>query len=79
MKLRKFICLKSESGRDDFGFSGLTFDTVALVKGRIYTEVDREENVTFANTSPCIIDADGCCRNIDQLIKDGKIEEVQNG
>jgi hypothetical protein len=67
MKLRKFKALVSETGLDDGGVASFTFKVDQLTKGKVYTQQDGSH----------FIDDNGCWRNIDDMIIEGKIKEIK--
>lgn len=77
IKLRKFRSLIGETGLDDFGASGLTFETDQLVKGKIYTQADqRFYDEHGRNSKPFFVDDNGCSRDIEFMLKNKYVEEV---
>ena len=77
MKLRKFKALVGETGLDDLGLSGDTFEVDQLVIGDIYTQADQtyyDEN--GRNSAPFFVDDNGCSRDIKQMLREGKVIEV---
>lgn len=77
MKLRKFKALVNEKGLDDIGMSGLTFEVDQLVKGKIYTQADQRFYDEHGRKSkPFFIDDNGCSRDIECMIKNGKVKEI---
>lgn len=77
MKLRKFRALVNEKGKDDLGFSGITFEVDQLIEGNIYLEQDTTYWDQHAkNSPPFFVDDNGCSRNIKDSLKEGIIEEI---
>lgn len=76
-KLRKFRALITEMGYDDIGMSGMVFETEAFIKGKIYTEADRNKYSGGYSQKPFIVDHTACTRYIDDLLKDGIMEELE--
>ncbi len=77
MKLRKFKALVSEKGKDDFGFSCITFEVDQLVEGRVYEQADQSKYDEMGKKSkPFFVDDNGCSRDIGLCIKKGIIIEV---
>jgi len=75
--LRKFRALVDETGLDDIGFSGMTFVVQELKRGKIYTQADQRYYDEAGRTSaPFFVDDNGCSRDIADMLKSGKIEEV---
>tara|TARA_R110000772_G_scaffold2410_4_gene8500 strand:- start:8740 stop:9006 length:267 start_codon:yes stop_codon:yes gene_type:complete len=77
MKLRKFKCLVDEKGMDDIGMSGMTFEVDQLIKDKIYTQADqRNYDKRGRDSAPFFVDDNGCSRNIKEMLRENKIEEV---
>lgn len=77
MKLRKFRALVSETGLDDFGFSGQTFKVDQLIEGKVYTQADqRNYDEAGRKSPPFFVDDNGCSRDIAKMIKEKKVVEV---
>ena len=75
--MRKFKALKNEKGRDDFGTSGITFEVVQLIEGKVYTQQNTEYWDEHAkHSAPFFVDDNGCSRNIDDCLKEGIIVEL---
>lgn len=76
MKLRKVKALVNEKGLDDFGYSGHTFQVDQLIKDKIYTQTDTTYWEESMKNRIFFVDDNGCCRYIDEMIKNGKVEEI---
>lgn len=75
--MRKFRALVDETGMDDFGASGMTFQVDQLVKDRVYEEQDTTHwDERAKNSAPFFVDDNGCSRNIKRSLEDGVIEEI---
>lgn len=77
IKLRKFRALVNEMGVDDGGDYSFTFGVDQLVKGRIYTQADqRNYDENGRNSKPFFVDDNGCSRDIEDMLREGVVEEV---
>jgi len=78
-KLRKFKALVNEKGIDDGGVASFTFVVDQLIKDKIYLQADQRFYDDLGKKSkPFFVDDNGCSRDIEHMLKSGKVEEIFN-
>jgi hypothetical protein len=77
MSVRKFICIKSTKGFDDFGASGLVFEVNQTTKGKIYKEYQRWDGKKEV-PSGYVIDDNACWNEIGTTAFKKLFEEIKD-